>query len=141
MVRKLILPFVVAVSAVMFVGCSGGAKTLKPLPTAPYTIPAPTVLPCDPPGDLYCAGANLGGRDFYGVDLSEGDFEGALLAGANLGRAKLQGANLKGANLKGASLFGANLMFANLLGADLSGADLTQAQLFFTTMPDGTVRK
>ena len=141
MVRKLIFLLVGAVSAVVFVGCSGGAKTLKPLPTAPYTIPAPTVLPCDPPGDLYCAGANLGGRDFYDEDLSGGDFEGALLAGANLGRANLQGANLQGANLKGASLFGANLWFANLLGADLSDADLTQAELFFTTMPDGTVRK
>lgn len=91
-----------------------------------------------------CAGANLVGRDFRQMDLSqlvfaEADLSrstldhaqlvNADLSGANLQAANLEGANLSGADLVGANLDGANLSGANLTGADLSGANLTSVSL------------
>jgi uncharacterized protein YjbI with pentapeptide repeats len=65
------------------------------------------------------------GAQLFGVNLSQGHFEGASFKDANL-----VGATLSGAVFTGADFRGASLIHASLAGADLSAAKgLTQDQL------------
>ncbi len=70
--------------------------------------------------NVYWAGVQAGGTDFYMADLS-----GASLAFANLSQSVLYGANLTNAVLTGANLTNANLEGANLCGAKLEAANLS----------------
>ncbi len=72
------------------------------------------------------------------VELTGGDFSGAILRDANLSRsvakyakftrADLRGANLAHANFKGADFTGADLAAADFTGAVLEGANFTNAR-------------
>ncbi|MCX6044250.1 MAG: transporter substrate-binding protein [Chloroflexi bacterium] len=76
-----------------------------------------------------CAGVNLVGRDFHGLDLNKVNFVEASLSNADLSRAQLAGSDFSGSILLGVNLQGANLQDAFFLGADLSGANLAGANL------------
>lgn len=78
--------------------------------------------------------AILTGANFSEADLNEANLRGANLGEAHLIKAKLGQANLSGtylgqANLRGAELKQTNLMGANLCGANLCGANLCGANL------------
>ena len=82
-------------------------------------------------GDLVI---DLRSANLQTMDLSQLDFDQALmneaqLQGANLFRAQFQGADLRGAQLQRADLFSTQLQGANLSGAQLQGAELFRAQL------------
>jgi pentapeptide repeat protein len=74
-----------------------------------------TVLPGDPPLDLYASllpgarltSARLAGADLDHADLRGADLRWADLSGARLGRVLLCGTQLRGADLRGATLEGA----------------------------------
>ncbi len=66
------------------------------------------------------ADLNLSGADFSGADLTNADLSGANLVSADFVDANLSGANLSGADLTGADLSGADFSGANLSGANLN---------------------
>ena len=101
---------------------------------------APHVPACFPG----CSGANLSGTDMHGLDISEGDFEGANMSRVNLVDAfvddahfenvNLVSAHLNGARIKRTALIGANLTAATVEDANLSGSDLSGATLLKTNL-------
>ena len=62
-----------------------------------------------------------------GVDYSNCNLSGVVLADLNLSGADFSGADLTNADLSGANLVSADFVDANLSGANLSGADLSDA--------------
>jgi uncharacterized protein YjbI with pentapeptide repeats len=74
--------------------------------------------------DVQLQGAMLAGADLRGVDLSGADLRGVNLVGAKLQRARLTGCRLSPLILSGDRQFPADLSGADLTAADLTGADL-----------------
>ena len=77
--------------------------------------------------------------DLSYAELSNANFERAILPRANLENADLSGANffhanLKGANLRNAILTGANLMHANLEDANMEGTTLDWTYMAFSNL-------
>lgn len=102
-----------------------------------------------PPGP----GVNWYGCNKGGVDWSNQDLRGALLAEGNFMGASFQATNLIGADLRGAMFLGTNfsdaklsdavashtdMQSADLRGADLSGADFSNANLRLSCMENTT---
>ena len=78
--------------------------------------------------------ANLSGANLGGVDLSNKDLTGVNLTGVDLSNKDLTGtilayANLSGTNLSNSNLTGTNLLHVNLSGTNLSGVDLSNKDL------------
>ncbi len=83
-------------------------------------------------------------NSFYGSNLTDSTFEGALAMGvdftlANLTRVNFTDTDLRGANFAQANLAGANLTRANLFGVNLEGANLEGVIWCDTVLPDGTI--
>jgi hypothetical protein len=74
-------------------------------------------------------GTSIAGRDWTGVNFSNGSLTGKNFSNHVLDGAQLYHADLRGCMFVGARLRNANLEAANLAGADLRGADLTGANL------------
>ncbi len=83
-----------------------------------------------------CAGWDLSDADLSGLDLSGGNFEGALMARADLTGAKLDGANFEDAVLDHATLAGASLVKTNFTKASLFAAEGEELH-FEETLLDG----
>ena len=83
------------------------------------------------------------GESFIGEDLTDIDLSGAStdLTEANFNAAILTNANFEGATMKGVFLVGANLTNANFEGADLEGAFLSGAVLSGTNFRGTNLRK
>lgn len=89
--------------------------------------------------DFLCG--DLGGRNFYGLNLREVNFdfanlEKATFQTADLSRASFQRSFLKEVYLYGANLQRADLYMANLQGAKFSGAKLHNARLIGADLRD-----
>jgi uncharacterized protein YjbI with pentapeptide repeats len=83
--------------------------------------------------DTQLQGAMLAGSDLRGCDLSGADLRGANLAGAKLQRARLIGCKMSPLIVSSERQFPCDLSEANLSAADLMGADLRGA------VTDGTI--
>lgn len=79
--------------------------------------------------------AELTGRDFQGIDLSD-----AILIDVDLSDADLEDGNLSGADLSGAKLVDVDLTGARLVNAELSGADLRRADLTKANLTEASLR-
>lgn len=78
--------------------------------------------------DVQLQGAMLAGADFRGADLSGADLRGANLSGAKLQRARLVGCKMSPMIVSGERQFPCDLSGADLSAADLTGADLRGAR-------------
>jgi uncharacterized protein YjbI with pentapeptide repeats len=76
-----------------------------------------------------CAGQNLYGADFTGLDLSGHDFRGAILINASFRCAKLTGATFGNTILRQADLVAADLTGATLGWCDYQETDFSYARL------------
>ncbi|CAB3669078.1 DUF2169 family type VI secretion system accessory protein [Achromobacter pestifer] len=89
-------------------------------------------------GSRDCRDLNLTGADLSGMDLSNVNFQRAILAGATLADARLDGSDLSdavlaGADLTRASMRGVNLTRANLGRAHCVQTDFAKSQITETT--------